>query len=215
MILRRSVPLTAIAVSGFAAAVATAQTVLPGVDVRAPKWEERHGGYLVSGNFSVDPKMSAVVYPAEPFRKDDVLSVRLTQMKDDEYFILQECVSPDCTQAEIVRAWNVHGALGATVAHSEYRLFIPHEGKYFMWMQRIPMRGFGAAIGPFTGYERFSPPLVFNPTGSAEQVHAVNLKAAQEAGPVKVLSTEHEGAMFITRYEGGTSVLIQRMHAEN
>ena len=47
--------------------------------------------------------------------------------------------------------------------------------------------GFGAAIGPFTGYERFSPPLVFNPTGTAEQFHAVNLKAAQEAGPVKVV----------------------------
>jgi len=33
-----------------------AQTTLPDVNVTAPKWEERHGGYLISGNFDVDPK---------------------------------------------------------------------------------------------------------------------------------------------------------------
>ena len=190
---------------------AGAQTVLPGVDVRAPKWEERHGGYLISGNFAVDPKMSAVVFPAEPLQKDDVLSLRLTQMKDDEYFIVQECVSDPCTRAQIVRAWNAYGALGVTAAHDDYRLIIPHEGKYFMWMQRIPKAGF--AGGPFTGYERFSPPLVFNPTGTAEQFHLADLEAAQAKGPLKVVSTAHEGAMFVTRYEGGTSVLLQRMHA--
>lgn len=81
-------------------APAVAQTVLPGVYVTAPKWEERHGGYLISSNFEVDPHMSAVIYPAEPFQKDDILGVRLTQMKEDEYFVLQECISLDCTQAQ-------------------------------------------------------------------------------------------------------------------
>ena len=192
------------------ASATSAQTVLPDVDVRAPKWEARHGGYLISGNFQVDPKMSAVVYPAEPFLKGDVLSVRLMQMHDDEYFILQECVSLDCVQARIVRAWNAYGPLGTTTHHADDRLFIPHEGKFFMWMQRIPMSG---RSGPFTGYEPFSPPLVFKPTGAAEQFRSADLDAAQEHGLVKVVSTAHEDATYIVRYEGGTSVLIQRMHA--
>jgi hypothetical protein len=59
---------------------ATAQTVLPRVDVRAPKWEERHGRYIISSNFEVDPRMSAVVYPAEPLQKDDIVNVKLMHM---------------------------------------------------------------------------------------------------------------------------------------
>jgi len=193
-----------------ASAALPAQTLLPNVDVRAPQWEARHGGYLVSGNFEVDPKMSAVVYPAEPFQKDDVLSVRLTQMHDDEYFILQECVSADCVQARIVRAWNAFGPLGTTTHHAEDRFFIPHEGKFFLWMQRISMSG---SAGPFTGYEPFGPPLVFKPTGTSEQFHSADLDGAVGHGLVKVVSTAHEDATYIVRYEGGTSVLIQRMHA--
>ena len=187
-----------------------AQTVLPGIDVTAPKWEERHGGYVISSNFQVDTHMSAVVYPAEPFQKDDILSVRLTQMKDDEYFVLQECISVDCTQGHILRVWNAYGALGIT-AHQRDRVWIPHEGKFFMWMQRFPMSGFSA--GPFTGFEPLSPPLVLNPTGTPEQFHSVDVKAAQERGPVKVISSDHDGSSFVLRFEGGTAALIQRMHA--
>lgn len=191
----------------LAAMPAFAQTVLPDVDVRAPKWEERHGGYLISSNFAVDTHMSAVVYPAEPFQKDDILSVKLSQMKEDEYFVLQECISADCTQAQILRVWNAHGALGVT-AHQPDRVWIPHEGKFFMWMQRFPTSG-----SPFTGYEPLSPPLVLNPTGTPEQFHAVDVKAAQERGPVKVVSSAHDGSSFVLRFEGGTAVLIERMHA--
>ncbi len=194
----------------LAAGLVSAQQVLPGVDVRAPKWEERHGGYLISSNFEVDPKMSAVIYPAEAFQKDDIVSVRLTQMKDDEYFVLQECISTDCTQAHILRVWNAYGALGIT-AHKDDRVWIPHDGKFFMWMQRFSMSGF--RNGPFTGYEPLSPPLVLNPTGTPEQFRAVDVKAAQERGPVKVVSSSHDGSSFVLRFEGGTSVLIQRMHA--
>lgn len=189
---------------------AAAQTVLPDVDVRAPQWEQRHGGYLISSNFAVDARMSAVAYPAEPLREGDILAVQLTQMKDDEYFVLQECISDPCTRARIVRAWNAYGALGIT-AHQDNRVAIDHEGKYFMWMQRFPMSGFSG--GPFTGYEAESPPLVLNPTGTAEQFHLCNVKAAQERGPVRVLSSVHDGMSFVLRYEGGTSVLIRRMHA--
>jgi hypothetical protein len=194
----------------LAAGTVAAQTVLPEIGVRAPKWEQRHGGYLISGNFEVDPKMSAVIYPAEAFSKDDIVSVRLTQMKDDEYFVLQECISSDCLQAHILRAWNAFGALGFSVQQPD-RVRIPHEGKFFMWMQRFPMSGFGT--GAFTGYEPLSPPLVLNPTGTAEQFRASDVTAAQERGPVKVVSSTHDGSTFILRFEGGTAVLIQRMHA--
>jgi hypothetical protein len=198
------------AVLGFLPLSAVTQTVLPGVNVTAPRWEERHGGYLISSNFEVDSHMSAVVYPAEPFQKDDILSVRLSQLKDDEYFVLQECISTDCLQARILRVWTARGALGIT-AHQPDRVWIPHEGKFFMWMQRFPISGFGS--GGFAGYETFSPPLVLNPTGTAEQFHATDVKAAQERGPVKVVSSDHDGSSFVLRFEGGTAILIQRMHA--
>jgi hypothetical protein len=80
-----------------------------------------------------------------------------------------------------------------------------------MWMQRFPMSGFRS--GPFTGYKPLGPPLVLNPTGTAEQFRACDVKAAQERGPVKVLSSSHDGSSFVLRFEGGTSILIQRMHA--
>jgi hypothetical protein len=198
-----------VAALGFLPLAIAAQTRLPDVNVTAPKWEERHGGYLISSNFQVDTHMSAVVYPAEPFEKDDILSVRFTHIADDEYFVLQECASTDCTQARILRAWNAYGAMGVT-AHQSDRVWIPHEGKFFMWMQRFPMRGSG---GPFTGYDPVGPPLVLNPTGTPEQFQASNVQAAQERGPVKVLSAEHDGSSYLLRFEGGATALIQRMHA--
>jgi hypothetical protein len=194
----------------FAVTPVIAQTVLPGIDVTAPKWEERRGGYLISSNFAVDPRMSAVVYPAEPFQKDDILSIRPTRMKDDEYFVLQECISTDCLRAQILRVWTSHGALGIT-AHQQDRVSIPHEGKFFMWMQRFPMSGFSSHA--FSGYEALSPPMVLNPTGTADQFHATDVKAAQEHGPEKVVSSDHDGSSFVLRFEGGTVILVQRMHA--
>ena len=202
--------------SGLLAAVAAltplwlgAQTTLPDVNVTAPKWEERHGGYVISSNFTVDPHMSAVIYPAEPFQKDDILSVRTMQMKDDEYFVLQECASSDCTRARILRVWNAHGAIDVTT-QPEDRVWIPHEGKFFMFMQRIPTNG---SIGSFNGYRVEGPPLVFEPTGTPEQFRTADVSAAQERGPVKVVSSTHDGSSFVLRFEGGTSVLVQRMHA--
>ncbi len=188
-------------------APALAQTVLPDVNVRAPKWEERHGGYVISSNFQVDPHMSAVIFPAEPFQKDDILDFRTVRMSDDEYFVLQECSSTDCTQGHILRVWTRSGALDTV--HEPYRVSIPHEGKFFMWMQRFPMAGGGT----FSGYIPSSPPLVLNPIGTPEQFHQCDVKAAQERGPVKVLSSEHNGTQLALHFETGSTVFIQRMHA--
>ena len=199
--------LIAMAGTGF---TSLAQTVLPDVKVTAPKWVERRGGYLISNNFQVDTHMSAVIYPDEPFEQDDIVAVKTLQMKRDEYFVLQECVSTDCTQGHILRVWNKFGALGIT-AHQLDRVSIPHEGKFFFWMQRFPMAGFNTP--PFSSYEDFSPPMVLNPIGTEEQNRATNIEEAQQKGPVKVVSSEKSGSTFSIHFEGGTSIQIERMHA--
>ncbi len=196
----------------FVSAAASAQTTLPNVEVTAPHFTAKHGGYLISNDFNVDPKMSAVVYPSAPFEADDILNVKTSHMQHDDYLILQECVSLDCTQGMIVRAWNYLGVLGGT-SHKNESFRIPHQGKFFIWMQRFPMHGLSNP--PFDGYEPFSPPLIFNPTGSAEQFQTVDIQAAQEKGPVKVVSSDRDGENFIIRYEGGTSIMIQQLRAAN
>lgn len=197
-----------VVVGGAAAAQeASAQTMLPKIDVSAPKWESRHGGYLISSNFQIDPRLSAVVYPAEAFQKDDILDVRTSHMHDDEYFVLQECSSADCTQGHMLRVWRRSGAIGTI--QDPFRVSIPHEGKFFMWMQRFPMAGGGA----FSGYEASSPPLVLNPLGTPEQFDLCDVKAAQARGPIRVASSEHDGAQLALHFETGSTVFIQRMHA--
>jgi len=209
-------PLTsaiAIAFSIFATC-AVAQTVLPKVDVTATKWETRRGGYTISSNFVVDPKMSAVIYPAEPFVKGDIFDFRTVRMADDEYFVLQECVSSDCTQGHILQVWTRNGPLGQS-GHAANQFWIPHDGKMFMWMQRFPMSVAGSESGStFSGYEQMSPPLVLNPLGTPEQFHACDVPAAQAKGPVRVISDEHDGSQLKLRFEGGSTVFIQRMRVQ-
>jgi len=190
---------------------ALGQTVLPDVDVRAPRWETRRGGYIVSSNFEVDPKMSAVIYPAEPFEPGDIFDFRTVRMSDDEYFVLQECSAADCTQGHVLRVWSKEGALDTV--HDANRVWIPHAGKFFMWLQRFPMSG--SRERTFAGYKPFSPPLVLEPLGSPEQYRACDVKAAQARGPVKVVSSEHDGTQLKLRFESGATVFIQRMRASN
>ena len=202
-----------LAFSAFGAE-AVAQPVLPKVDVTATKWVTHRGGYTISSNFSVDSKMSAVVYPAEPFSKGDIFDFRTVRMADDEYFVLQECVSSDCTQGHILQVWARNGPLTQT-GHAANQFWIPHDGKMFMWMQRFPMSGGGSEAGStFSGYEPMSPPLVLNPLGTSEQFHRCDVRAAQAKGPVKVTSNEHDGSQLKLRFETGSTVFIQRMRAD-
>src|SRR6185312_13751299 len=89
----------------LAALPASAQTNLPGITVTAP-YTSMHGGYLISGDFKVDPRMPQVVFPAQALVKDDILSVQPIHLADDEYLVLQECATADCSQAAIVRVWD-------------------------------------------------------------------------------------------------------------
>ncbi|HEX4481444.1 MAG TPA: hypothetical protein VH082_11575 [Rudaea sp.] len=194
----------------LAAPPAFAQTTLPKVDVTAP-YTQLHGGYVVSSDFTLDPKMSAVIYPKEPLQKDDIVWVKTQNMKDDEYFVLQECSRPDCTMGHILRVWTKNGAIGMNYQDPN-RVFIPHEGKFFMWMQRFPSSG---SIPAFSGFESFSPPLVLNPSGTGEQFQVIDVEAAQEKGPEKVTTVDHNGMDFVVHYESGTALFVQRMHAAN
>lgn len=184
------------------------ETTLPDVKVIGPKWETRRGGYLISSDFKIDPKMSAVIFPAEAFQKGDIFDFRTVHMSDDEYFVLQECASLDCTMARILQVWTKNGALGLT-SRDPNKFWIPDGGKFFMWMQRFPMAGGGT----FNGFEPSSPPLVFNPTGTPEQFHQCDVTAAQEKGPEKVVESTHDGSQMKLRFASGATVFIQRMRA--
>lgn len=229
----RGIGISAGVLLGIAAGTTAAQTApvsepkppeatLPEVKVIGPKWETRRGGYVISSDFNVDPKMSAVIFPAEPFQPGDIFDFRTVRMSDDEYFVLQECASADCTEGHIMQVWTKNGALGLT-SRDPNRFRIPHEGKIFMFMQRFPMSGAGGPENPltgapdhgstFTGYEPYSPPLVLNPTGTPAQFRSCDVKAAQEKGPLKVIASEHDGSQMKLRFESGSTVFIQRMHA--
>jgi hypothetical protein len=79
-----------------------------------------------------------------------------------------------------------------------------------MWMQRFSSAGYALT---FSGFGAFSLPLVLNPTGNAEQFQIIDVQAAQEKGPEKVTSVDQDGMDFPVRYESGTALFVQRMHA--
>ncbi|HJU08849.1 MAG TPA: hypothetical protein VJ727_10265, partial [Rhodanobacteraceae bacterium] len=61
---------------GASAGLASAQTTLPDITVIGSPYIEHHGGYVISGDFKVDPRMPYVVFPANALVKDDILSVQ-------------------------------------------------------------------------------------------------------------------------------------------
>ena len=199
----------------LAAFPASAQTNLPGITVTAP-YTSTHGGYLISGDFKVDPRMPQVVFPAQALVKDDILSVQPIHLADDEYLVLQECARADCSEAFIVRVWNAGGATGF-VQSSENRIWIKHENKYFIWLKRLPwissMAGCQSCGSRFTSFVRVSPPLTLIPDGQAAAYHRKALAAAEAADPIPVQSQKHEGSTFVVTFEGGSTVRIRRMHA--
>jgi hypothetical protein len=181
-------------------------TTLPGITVTAP-YTEHHGGYVISGDFKVDPRMPYVVFPALALVKDDILSVRPLRLNDDEYLVLQECAVADCSQAHLVRVWGYAGAL-TPVSNSDYRIWIRHENKYFIWLMCLP------AIS--TGFDQFSvtsPPLTLVPVGRAAAFHRLELQNGQNNHPIPVKSYKHEGATFVVTFASGSIVRIRRMHA--
>ena len=185
---------------------APAPTNLPAITVTAP-YTTAHGGYLISGDFKVDPRIPSVVFPARPLVKDDILSIQPMRLADDEYLVLQECATADCSQADIVRVWNADGAT-TMVQNSENRIWIRHENKYFLWLKRLPW-----IPSHFTTFEGTSPPLTLVPDGELAAYHQQALAKAYLEDPVPVVSEKHERSTFVVTYAGGSTVRIKRMHA--
>lgn len=186
---------------------ASAQTaILPGITVTAPN-TEHHGGYLISGDFKVAPRMPYVVFPALALVKDDILSVQPICLNDNGYLVLQECASADCSQAHLVRVWGYSGAL-TPVGNSDYRVWIMHENKYFIWLVRLPDFS-------FTQFQPISPPLTLIPIGRAAAFHRLELQDEKNSRPIPVKSSRHEGATFVVTFASGSGARIRRMHAED
>ncbi|OOG64773.1 hypothetical protein B0E46_05015 [Rhodanobacter sp. B04] len=209
----------------LASLVASAQTTLPAVKVTAPEYSSQHGGYLISGDFKVDPRMPSVVFPAQALVKDDILSIEPIHLQDDEYLVLQECATADCHEASIVRFWNSNDIGGDDTRRN--RVWITHENKYFIWLKRLPEVS-GASCGQdwlrfepdttkcgghFTSFQQISPPLVLIPNGDLAAYHQDAVQKAVGADPVKVAQQTHEGSTYVVTYEGGSMVRIRRMHA--
>lgn len=204
---------------------ALAQTDLPAVKVNAPPFSSQHGGYLISGDFKVDPRMPSVVFPAQALVKGDILNIEPMSLQDNEYLVLQECASADCHEASIVRFWTADNIGGSDARYNRVR--ITHENKYFIWLKRLPEIS-GQSCGQgwlkfsndttecgshFTSFQQISPPLTLIPNGELAAFHQEVLQKALQSDPVLVRQQEHEGSTYVVTYEGGSIARIQRMHA--
>jgi hypothetical protein len=195
------VAITALALHMAAAAAADAEgacgTFKPGP-----------GGSLVSVAFSVDAERHAVISPPQCARGDEVLWIRPLRLNPDEYLILQECASADCSKAEVVRAWNSHGTMGPYPVLTE-KIPVKSGARYLLWMQRVPVPG----NRTFEEIEREGRPLVFAPFGSLlELPWAVKaLEAAVARGPTPVQRSEQKGSAYVATFQGGSSVWMRAL----
>jgi hypothetical protein len=191
---------------------AIAQVILPEVTVKGDIHDEHHGGYVISGDFQVDAHMGSVIFPSVALDKGDILSVQPLRLADDEYFVLQECISSDCVRAQVLRVWGPFGA--TTEFHDPNRLSIPHDGKYFLWMEQLKPGPAPPEAGVwFTQFDTYSPPLVLNPIGRLAAYSATQIAQAQTAGPVHVKAVEREGSTFVATFATGAVVRLKRMRA--
>jgi hypothetical protein len=188
---------------------------LPRVTVTADAYTESHGGYLVSGDFKTDPRMPGVVFPATALVEGDVLSIEPQYLNGNDYVVLQECASDDCSTSRIVRVWSsVEGhPIGGG---NDRRILIPHENKYWIWAKRLPEISHpdcDACATHFTSFVRLGPPMTITPNGEEVRYHRDELAAAAKADPLPVTKQEHEGSTFVATFAGGSTVRIRRMHA--
>jgi len=167
-------------------------------------FSSQYGGYRISTDFTIDSKDHAVISLPVGARPGDLLSIRPLRLNNDEYLVLQSCTSPECTEPQVVRAWNASGHMGPDPVTSN-KIPITRDNTYMLWMQRISTKG-GKS---FSLYERHSPALVFIPAGSAETFQASDLAGARKHGPTRVDSSSKVGGIFIAKFEGGSVVRMK------
>jgi hypothetical protein len=174
----------------------------------APSFATEYGGYRISNAFTIDPQNRSVVSPPKDAGAGDLLWIRPQRLKADEYLVLQKCSSTDCSDAQVLRAWNAYGAMGPLPILSN-KVRMEAGGTYMIWMQRISIKGGGT----FPQFQSNSPPLVFAPSGSASLFAAANLDAARQRGPTPITKTSQQGAAFIATFKGGSVVRMQMLRA--
>ncbi|HTB89289.1 MAG TPA: hypothetical protein VK743_15110 [Steroidobacteraceae bacterium] len=165
---------------------------------------KQYGGYLVSTDFTVDGKDHTVISLPVGARPGDLLSIRPLRLNNDEYLILQRCKLPDCTDTQVVRAWNAAGNMGPYPVTSN-KIPIARDSTYMLWMQRISTKGGNS----FSLYERNSPALVFIPAGSAEIFEASDLAGARKRGPTRIDRCSQESSVFTAKFDGGSVVRMK------
>jgi hypothetical protein len=215
--LMAAAPVAAIAqdaVARSSTSSAPSSTDLPRVTVTAP-YTTIHGGYVISSDFRVDPRMPSVVFPAQALQQDDILSIRPVYLNPDEYLVLQECAQADCAQAANVRVWNSASAVNTYVGGNADRIWIKHENKYFIFLKRLPLvtGACGGCGDSFTSFEPVSPPMTLYPSGQAARMMQAKLAEHADDPAIPVVSQTHEESEYVVRFEGGSTVRIKRMHA--
>lgn len=177
-----------------------------GAAVETASFTTETAGYKVSNAFTIDPTNHSVVSPPEGAHTGDLLWIRPLRLNADEYLVLQKCKSADCSEAQVLRAWNAYGAMGPLPILSD-KVRMEAGSTYMIWMQRIPIRGGGT----FAQFKSDSAPLVFAPSGPERLFAAADLEGARRRGPTPVTKADHEGRSFLATFQGGSVVRMQML----
>jgi hypothetical protein len=175
-----------------------------------PTFATQYAGYQISNEFTIDPQRHGVISPPTGAVTGDLLWIRPLRLNGDEYLVLQRCNSPDCSDAQVLRAWNALGSMGPLPILSNK---VPMEAgaTYLIWMQRISVKGGDT----FPLFQRDGPALVFAPAGPARIFAAADLKGALKRGPTKIARTSKESGAFVVKFEGGSVVRMEMLRAES
>ena len=191
--------------------IATASTYQPMcVAAVTPTFVRQHAGYQISNDFTIDTQGHRVISPPTSAGAGDLLWIRPLRLNGDEYLVLQKCNSADCTNAQVIRAWNAFGPMGPLPILSN-KVHVDSGATYMIWLQRISVKGGDT----FPQFERDSAPLVFAPAGPAGTVEAADLKGALRHGPTRISSASKESGAFVVTFEGGSVVRMELLRTES
>jgi len=184
----------------------------PPVDAACQSFTAHHGGYRISAAFTVDAERHAVISPPDCAGGSELLWIRPLRLNTDEYLIMQQCTTADCSKAQVVRAWNSRGTMGPYPVLSD-KIPIESGVRYLLWMQRVPLPG----TRSFSQIDREGTALVFSPVGQPLQLGFVQqaLTAARQRGPTRVKRTEQKGSSYVATFRGGSSVWMQALRGDD
>ena len=184
----------------------------PQADADCPTFKPGPAGSRVSVAFSIDAERHAVISPPQCAQGGQLLWIHPLRLNPDEYLILQKCASADCSKAEVVRAWNTHGAMGPYPVLTP-KIALESGVRYMLWMQRVPVPG----NRTFKEIEREGRPLVFSPFGSLLQLPWAReaLEAAAARGPTPIQRSEQKDSAYVATFQGGSSVWMRAMRTQD